>query len=202
MKTAGIYLAAGNSSRMGKNKLALPFQSTTLGEKGLRAALKSKLEKVFVVTRAGVDPYWISSSLKTHSKCSIVPCHSAHLGQAESLKCGIRSAQVENIDSVMVLLADQPFITDTVIGKLINTMEENPHYLFVASICHDQVTPPVLFSSPMFPALLTLKGDKGAKALLNKEYANTGKFLAFPNKQTFLDIDKEADYQRVLRNVP
>ena len=51
MKIAGIYLAAGNSSRMGSNKLALPVGTMTVGSLALETALKSSLDKVYIITK-------------------------------------------------------------------------------------------------------------------------------------------------------
>ncbi|MCR2821588.1 nucleotidyltransferase family protein [Lederbergia panacisoli] len=198
MKIAGIYLAAGKSSRMGKNKLALPLGNAPLGAVALESALQSSLEKMYIITNSSQKSVWLES-LMNHEKVSILTCPLAYLGQSESIKCGIRRAQAEEFNAVMVLLADQPYISIKIIEDMILYLENNPSLQFVAASNHDIIKPPVLFSASMYPALLQLQGDSGAKALLQAN-AGKGKVLSFSSAKAFLDIDTKDDYNRLLKN--
>ena len=51
MKVIGIYLAAGDSRRMGTNKLLLDIGGIPLGSLALQAALESKVHQVLARTR-------------------------------------------------------------------------------------------------------------------------------------------------------
>ena len=46
MKIAGVYLAAGSSSRMGSNKLQLPVGTKTLGSLAVQTALQTSLHRI------------------------------------------------------------------------------------------------------------------------------------------------------------
>ena len=117
MKIIGIYLAAGNSSRMGSHKLALPVGTMTVGSLALETALKSPLDEIYIITKETDDVDWLPVEMKSDAKCTIIKCSSAHEGQSESLRCGIQRAQANRADAVIVMLADQPFITIQMIKK-------------------------------------------------------------------------------------
>jgi molybdenum cofactor cytidylyltransferase len=117
----GIYLAAGQSTRMGSDKLRLPLGSIHLGSYALAAALRSSLDYVWVIVNdIAVD--WMDSTFyqdPIRRKWSVINCPEARLGQAYSLRCGIQAALAMEATAVMLLLADQPFITSEMINELI-----------------------------------------------------------------------------------
>ena len=196
MKIVGIYLAAGKSQRMGENKLALPVGKMSLGSLALETALHSSLHKVYVITQG--NGQWISSKLLTDDKLVVVTCSTAHEGQSASLRCGIERAQIENADAAMVILADQPFITALMIDELIACMKKNSSCNYVATSQGEQNIPPILFSASMFPALLTLTGDAGARSLLQNKALYIGKQLPCGDKRLVFDVDTKEDYMEFL----
>lgn len=192
----GIYLAAGNSRRFGNDKLKQPIKGKALGTIALETALNSDLKQVIVVTKEAHIP-WLNPFL-SHKKCRHITCPQALYGQSLSIQCGLRYAEKQMADAVMILLADQPFITHDMINTLINTYRKNKNAAFVAS-CHKKtICPPILFSKHLFPNLYTLTGDVGAKYLL-AEKAAEGMFLDFECKQAFQDVDTMMDYERIIR---
>lgn len=199
MKTCnpvGIYLAAGSSKRFGSDKLTQPIHNKALGTLALATALESGLEKVIVVTKE-LDPIWLIPFLK-HAKCDQVTCMDAHLGQACSIQTGLRHAELRQAEAIMVMLADQPFITVHMIDILISTFKEKGNSAFIASRHNGIICPPILFARHMFPNLYTLRGDSGAKSLLI-EHAAEGTFLDFADGKPFYDIDTIHDYERVFK---
>ncbi|MBS4224045.1 nucleotidyltransferase family protein [Lederbergia citrea] len=196
MNIIGIYLAAGNSRRMGKNKLALPTANGTVGSLALQTALTSSLEKVYVITKHN-EPDWLPREMALHEKCNLITCPSAQEGQSESLRCGILQAQKEKANAAIVLLADQPFITNKMIDDMITLMKEEPLIQFVAASYQHITRPPVLFSSFMFPTILEIKGDIGAKNLLRGEFFRHGKMLDFDDEKLFFDVDTVEDYDKL-----
>lgn len=198
MKIAGIYLAAGKSTRMGKNKLALPVGGGTVGGMALQAALKSTLNRIYIIMKEEDDGQWLPDDILSNKRCIIVKNPSAHLGHSYSIRCGIQQAQIDHVDAALVLLADQPFVTTKMIEIIINQLEREPANKFVAASFQQKIRPPVLFSASMFPALLRLTGDGGAKAILHGECLRHGRVMAFSDKRLFMDIDTEADYKKLL----
>ncbi len=195
MKIAGLYLAAGNSSRMGSNKLALPIGTMTVGSLALETALKSSLDAIYIITKESDNIEWIPSEIKLNNKCTIIQCSTANEGQSESLRCGIRRAQANHMNAVIVMLADQPFITVQMLDGMITCMKNNPTCRFVATSVDQTIMPPVLFSSAMFENLLELRGDIGAKAILQGDLLHMGKLLPCADKRLVFDVDTQEDYQ-------
>ena len=197
-KIVGIYLAAGLSTRMGSDKLRLPLGTMPLGNYALRAALSSDLDHVVIVSWDG-EADWMDSSLYAEPKSrkwSVVPCSDAHLGQASSLRCGVMAAQEMKAEAIMILLADQPLITPSMINKLLLAYQSHPNSSFAASRYEGLARPPVLFSKEKFPDLLTLQKDQGARQLIRND--PSGICLDFTSPHLFMDVDTPDDYRNLL----
>ncbi|WP_442603987.1 nucleotidyltransferase family protein [Paenibacillus sp. KN14-4R] len=200
-KTVGIYLAAGQSTRMGSDKLRLPLGPMKLGNYALTAALNSRLDYVWVVANdIGVD--WMDSTFHQDPikrKWSIICCPEAHLGQAYSLRCGVQAALEMEATAVMILLADQPLITTEMINELLirlQTHSVDSKFGFMASSYDGLARPPVIFTHRMFTELLRLQGDQGARHLIRKN--RSGICIDFPNPDLFMDVDTADDYRILL----
>lgn len=191
----GIYLAAGQSTRMGTDKLRLPLGPMRLGNYGLAAALSSELDDVFVVSN-DTSPDWIDSTFyrePTRRKWSVIHCSEAHLGQGHSMRCGVQAALAMEAAAVMVLLADQPLVTKDMLHELLHRFQTNTGIGFVASRYDGLARPPVIFARRMFPDLLLLQGDQGARHLIRKE--RSGICIDFASPNLFIDVDHAEDYR-------
>lgn len=198
----GIYLAAGKSSRMETNKLSLPLGDTTLGSLALQTALQSCLEHIVVVTKEEDLLGWMNPIFFSHTMrgCwSQVSCIDAGKGQSHSLRCGLREGQRRSAEGVMILLADQPFISIEIINDLIfqydRLSQENQRNHFAAARFQGIVRPPVLFSHELFPVLLELQGDEGARKLLRR-HLPAGMIVDYDDERAFFDIDTNEEYER------
>ncbi|MBW8351831.1 nucleotidyltransferase family protein [Bacillus sp. IITD106] len=196
MKIVGVYLAAGKSSRMGTNKLALPYKNTTIGNVALKTAIQSSLDKIYIIIKG--NSHWISSEMIKNPKCSVIQCPSAHLGQSESIKCALRTIHTDGADAIVVMLADQPSIPLHMIEEIIACKKKTPSLQFVAASFDNIISPPVLLSAAMFPKISNLSGDIGAKALLQGDYLKKGKILPYDQFEYFQDIDTKEDYDILL----
>ncbi|HJV30891.1 MAG TPA: nucleotidyltransferase family protein [Bacillales bacterium] len=191
MKIVGIYLAAGKSTRMGRNKLELPFKNSYLGAAAFQSALESKLEIIFAITRNG-DPLHFLAPFTKRNGWSYFRCENSSL--SASLTKGVSKAIEWGADAVVVLLADQPNVTTTCINRLVEEYLSFPESLFVSASHRGTLKPPVLFAKALFPALLSVKGDVGARSLLRGKWNEFGKNVEFEDN-IFLDIDTLADYK-------
>ena len=198
MKIAGVYLAAGSSSRMGSNKLRLPVGTKTLGSLAVQTALQTSLHRIYIITKETDDTSWLPSEVKSHAKSTITPCSTAHEGQSESLRCGIHQAQIDQMDAILIMLADQPFITVQMIEMMIACAKENPSCKFVATAMEGFIIPPVLFRSSMYSDLLKLRGDTGARAILQGEFLQHGKLLPCGDQRLTFDVDTTEHYDQLL----
>jgi molybdenum cofactor cytidylyltransferase len=190
MKVIGIYLAAGKSTRMGRNKLDLPFQNDLLGSAAFHSALDSKLDITFVITRKG-DPLRFLAPFSKRSGWSYFRCADEKL--SSSLKLGVKKAAEWGADAVVVMLADQPFVTTECINRLVSEFQTHPTTLFVSASQKGVCKPPVLFSKACFPKLMALHGDEGARAFLR---SNVGESVEFDDL-IFQDVDTWKDYESI-----
>lgn len=114
-------------------------------------------------------------------------------GQSSSLRTGI-SALGPAFEAAMILLVDQPFVTATVIDRLIEEWRAG-NAPIVAPRYKGQYSPPVLFSRAVFAELLALTGDQGARRVL---LADPTRVQSVPFDQHVLaDIDTPDDYERL-----
>ncbi len=191
MNIIGIYLAAGESKRMGMDKRYLPYHQLPLGSIALNEALESQLNHTIVVTRTEDSLDW--HQCKSSEKWSRVDCLRASDGQGFSIQCGLKKAIKAKADAVMILLADQPFIKREVINILIDSYKKEPGCFFIAAGKRQIPMPPVLFSSQCFPYLQKLQGDQGARKIIRGKLFNKGKIIDFHDPLLFFDVDTEED---------
>jgi molybdenum cofactor cytidylyltransferase len=206
VKICAVYLAAGQSRRMGENKLALPLGAKTVGSLSLQSALKSDLDHIIIVAKEDDRLEWVAPSLFQNpfkEKWSLVRCQDAVLGQAHSLKCGLKAAQELNPDGIMILLADNPFldvktINDVLLlGKQVQEKKNLGQISFVGASFQGIPRPPILFFQQSFPYLLELKGDQGARQLLRKSLLK-GLLLDVRDESIFIDLDTKEDYVKAI----
>ncbi|MGE8077709.1 nucleotidyltransferase family protein [Peribacillus loiseleuriae] len=196
----GIYLAAGKSSRMGRSKLNLPVEHQWLGSMAFRAALESKLDVNIAVTQKGDSLQWLAPFSKNKG-WRYLECLAADRGQSASLQAGVRVADEMGAAGVIVLLADQPFVTSKMINQLVDEFESSHIVSYIACSHEGMLKPPVLFARSLFPLLMELTGDQGARAIIRGEMKEQGKQIEVANAIHFLDIDTEEEYQSLLKRL-
>ncbi|MFB5265566.1 NTP transferase domain-containing protein [Paenibacillus enshidis] len=196
MKSAGIVLAAGRSTRMGCDKLALPLaDGSSLAARVLQAALDSRLDAILVVGRTEQLPIWLQPThgVKTApERIRYIVCPDADKGLAHSLRCGIRTAEALQCDAAMILLADQPFVRSGHINTLLERFASNRQLDYVAASDQGKAKPPVLLASSLFSRLQSLEGDQGAGALINGSSLQGIRISI--HSHVFLDADTPEDF--------
>ncbi|BCG57982.1 xanthine dehydrogenase accessory protein PucB [Paenibacillus sp. URB8-2] len=199
MKVAGIYLAAGKSSRMGTPKVSLRLtQGVALGSVALSELERCGLEPLAVVVRADDKLEWLPPESGVRGSRRTETCLTAHLGLSFSLRCGLNAVLPTEPDAVVVALADQPFITAGLVGRLIDTFRRSPDLDYVASRGDGTIMPPALFSKSLFPALQQLDGDRGAASILHSP-AYKGAVIEGDSPLFSMDADTEGDFMKVRR---
>jgi len=115
-----MILAAGESKRMGKPKLLLPFKNKTIIETLIEKVIPSKVDNVLVVL--GSDSKKIEEKIKRFSLKITVNPHFKK-GMLSSIQWGFK-ALPENNQAVLVLLGDQPAVSTAIIDKIIHAYQK------------------------------------------------------------------------------
>jgi molybdenum cofactor cytidylyltransferase len=161
---AAIVLAAGCGSRFSavENKLVADYRGQSLLLHAVDAALASRAQPTIVVT--GYDRARVEATL---DGLPITLVHNAGYasGLASSLSAGI--AQVTAGSGALVLLGDMPDITPDILNKLITVFQGAPAGCSaVAPTRRGTRGNPVLLGRTLFPRIMQLRGDEGARRLL------------------------------------
>ena len=186
--TAILVLAAGKSSRMKTIKQLLKINNKTLLEIALENAKKINSENVFCVLGANSEKIKEETSTKN---INYIFNKNFENGLSSSIICGVDFIQKKqpNVNSILVLLADQPKIDESYLFKIFNIYQKNSTKI-IASNYGNKIGVPAIFPDKYFNELLTLKGDKGAKELLNSDKAE----IISIHSNKLIDLDTKQDY--------
>jgi molybdenum cofactor cytidylyltransferase len=190
-RVAALILAAGASSRMGQPKQLLDWDGRPLVRAAANVALAARLDPLLVVVgyaQAQVEVALSGLPLRLIAN----PDYAA--GQSTSLRAGIE-ALGQAADAVVVLLGDQPFVTTAIVERLVDEWRSSGAVI-VAPAYAGQRGNPVLFARAIFPELLAIQGDQGARAVLAADRARV-RLVAFDDARPLADIDTPEDYERL-----
>ncbi len=193
VSTAGIILAAGKASRMGRDKLSLPFRGKPMLQHIINAAKASMLSTVTVVLPENSE----LQNILNLDGCEIVICRNRDKGQAESFKAGLHNIK-DRAQGAMFFLGDQPLITTDTIDRLLWAFSQEPQ-CWVAPVQEGMRGNPITIPSGWFEKALELEGDTGARPLL----ASPGlalRLVRIHEVGPFLDVDTDIEYQQLLKN--
>jgi molybdenum cofactor cytidylyltransferase len=196
MNVTGIVLAAGTSSRMGQPKQLLLYEGTSLVRRAAEAAVGSKTRQTIVVT--GAASQQVDAQL-TGLAVMLVHNDDYAQGMSTSLKAGLRAVRPE-VDAVVVLLADQPFVSSKIIDGLIDVHQQTGAKV-VRPRYGGQPGNPVLWDQSLFGELMEQTGDQGGRALLQK-YREEIAWLDLPDETVQTDIDTPEAYASLTGTAP
>ena len=94
-----------------------------------------------------------------------LPNPQASRGMASSLNVAALAAQGRNVDALLILLADMPFVSAAHLRALLAQSLAHPDQPVFSVAPNGIAQPPALFPSILLPALASLEGDKGARSL-------------------------------------
>jgi molybdenum cofactor cytidylyltransferase len=200
-KIAGLLLAAGASTRMGRPKQLLHVQGVTLLERILNEALKSELDKIILILgNQSKEIKKVLGQVIVHKKLRVIENPRYRQGISSSITAGLSEVEV-NYDHVMILLADLPHVTSRLINLLIHRYLESRLPIGAIQV-KSKRSHPVIFGRPLYNELRKLQGDMGARALFQK-YGDRACLVEPDFFYDDMDIDTEEDYaefQRSLKN--
>jgi molybdenum cofactor cytidylyltransferase len=185
-----MILAAGESKRMGKPKLLLPFGEKTMIETIVETVVSSKVEQTLVIL--GSDREKTEEKIKNYP-VKIVYNRDFRSGMLSSVQCGFKSFPAET-RAVLVVLGDQPKISTTVINKLIDVYKSSGKGI-VLPVYKKERGHPVLIDVKYGEEVENLSPEVGLRGTV---YNHPEDILEVDVEtlSIFQDIDSESDYKR------
>lgn len=173
----------------------LPYNGKSLLENTVDTANETDANPVIVVL--GANAVQLEKELD-EKKVHIVENKEWKEGMASSIRCGLETLKhiAPSADGVILMVCDQPHVSSSLLNELI-TLQKKTARPVITSHYNDVVGPPVLFHRSVFPELLELNGDAGARKIVEK-YKDNLATVSF--EKGSVDIDTEDDYKALINN--
>jgi molybdenum cofactor cytidylyltransferase len=185
MPVAAIIVAAGASTRLGQPKQLVWVDGEPLLQRAIRCAQQAGASPVFVVL--GADRELIRNAID-FGGASIVVNEDWEEGLACSIRVGVQVAA--GSAGVLLMTCDQPRVTAAYLRAMIEKFEDRSEPTLIASTYAGVRGTPAIFPREAEGALLALRGDRGARVLLQQP---TWPVISIPLEGGELDIDRPED---------
>lgn len=212
-----VVLAAGESKRMGTQKLLLPYGGSTVVEAVAAAALRSRVDHVLAVL--GADAAEVRRALKhgaegsgevrsgsgapdglaapagpTPRSVAFAVNEDYRSGMLSSVQAAFR-ALPEDAEAVVVMLGDQPFVAPRVIDAVVDAYRKSGRGI-VVPIVQGKRGHPVLVDLRYRAEVLRLDPADGLRQLVRAHPEDVEEVEA-DDPSILRDLDTPADYQEV-----
>jgi CTP:molybdopterin cytidylyltransferase MocA len=189
MAIAGILLAAGAATRMGRNKLLLELEGEPLLRRAARRALEAGLEPVLVVL--GHEAERARAALGGLACLALVNPAWAD-GMNTSLSAGVLEVPAA-AEAAVALLADMPFVEAAMIRAVVARWRETGAPL-VASRYGAAMAPPTLYARELLPLLTGGTGEGRGRAVVQSQLERAA-IVDWP-AEALADLDVAEDLER------
>ena len=193
-KFASILLAAGPSSRLGQAKQLVKFDGESLVRRAARMALSVDPVSLTVVT--GCADKAVKNELRD-LPVTFVRNDDWELGMGGSIACGVQSIAGQ-VDGVLITLCDQWRLEMSDFTRLVSAWHSDISHIYATVWYSGKANvygPPALFPCKYFRELKSLKGSKGAKALIDQNLAVV-QFVELKNAA--YDLDRPEDLEQFI----
>ena len=190
---SAILLGAGESKRMGRNKLSLPWGKKTIFEHCLRTLLRSDVREVIVVLSRRIG--WVGDQWRD-VKVKVVNNPYYKMGMSTSIRRGLQAIDPSS-RGILIALGDQPLIKTRTINALIHAFIQGRGTIVVPSFRGKQGHP-VIFHRRYLKELLKLKEDVGGRSIIEKHREEVC-LVRVKSEGVMKDIDTWKDYYKVRR---
>jgi molybdenum cofactor cytidylyltransferase len=180
-----IVLAAGAASRFGSAKQLVRVAGRPLLHTTVSRAVDVAGAATIVVLGAYAGEL---APLMRHSPATVVINRDWREGIGSSIRTGVGHLPAA-CHGVMLVLADQAAVTAEDLRRLVSAWKRQPEYA-AAALYGGVVGVPAIFPRSRFSELTELRGDSGARKLLQR---NPDRLVRVPMESAALDIDTPED---------
>lgn len=188
-QVTSVILAAGESRRMGKPKMMLPYGDSTIIGIVVRNALNTVSDHVRVVLGANAET--VQEKI-ADLEVETVLNPDFRDGMLSSVQAGIHSLP-PGTTAVMILLGDQPMIPVSIMDRLIAQYKQSDKTILVAAAVGRRGHP-VIFSTKYIPEILAYGPDGMLRKLLENHPGEVEE-METGTPEILRDIDTPADYE-------
>jgi molybdenum cofactor cytidylyltransferase len=191
---SAIVLAAGMSTRMGRNKLLLRFRDQALIVRAVDTLLASKIDEVIVVLGHEIEK--ARAELKGKS-VRLVQNPDYRDGLSTSVRMGVEAVSPQ-ADGIMIYLADQPLLEPADINQIVAafTDAKKVNKSIVVPFFKGERGNPVILDASLRVAILGIVGDVGCKGVI-KRYPEKVYALQMENDHVVRDVDDAMAYEKL-----
>lgn len=188
---AAIILAAGQSKRMGRPKMLLPWGPSTVIEHVITVFLQTGIEDIVVVTGGAREQ--VEKVLRSY------PVHKIHNSKYEegemlsSLQLGLRVLP-NRVQAALIGLGDQPQVQERSVRLVWEAYQETKSRLVVPSF-QMRRGHPWLAARPLWDEILALQPPQSARDFLNR-HAPEIHYVEVDTASILADLDTPEDYQK------
>jgi molybdenum cofactor cytidylyltransferase len=180
-----LVLAAGASTRLGQPKQLVQIGGRPALHMPLSNAVAVAGNAVTVVIGANASAL---TYLLSHSPASSIVNRQWEEGIASSLRCGLAMVPA-SADAVMIVLGDQVCVTSDDLKRLLAAWHKQEND--IAAATYDRhVGVPAIFPRWCFPELAQLRGDEGARKILQR---NPDRIVRVQMSNAGFDLDTPED---------
>ena len=189
----GVILAAGTSSRMGRDKALLPWLGTTFLESAMQVFADTEL----IIVVAGANAERLSPVVDAAGASLVLNPHPER-GQFSSLRIGLQEVLNRGRDAAMVTLVDRPAPERETVRTLKEAfLDSLPDMWAVVPEFEGRHGHPFLVGREMMEAFLRAPADSTARDV---EHANQQRirYLEVGDPLVVWNVDTPEDYERIL----
>ncbi len=190
---SAIILAAGESKRMGKPKLLLPYGDKTIIETVIQTVMQSEAKNIIVVLGSEKEKI---RSLISRYPIIITENNEYQSGMLSSIQCGLRSVP-EEANTVMILLGDQPMINGTVIDQLTDALRHTDKGIMIA-VNNGKRGHPILINVKYKKEIEKL-GPENSMHDFTRKFASDILEVETETPDILRDIDTPEDYNKEIK---
>ena len=191
-----VILAAGESRRMGTQKLLLPFGEVTVIEAVVRTALASRVDRALAVLGSGRDavrlklaPYGVEFAVNEDFA----------KGMLSSVQAGFKALPAA-AEAAVVMLGDQPFLPAKVVDAIVEAYGESRKGIVVPAF-RGRRGHPVLIDLRYRDEVLALDPAEGLRQLM-RAHPEAIFEAEVEDANILRDLDVPEDYANELKRRP
>ena len=190
---SAILLGAGESKRMGVDKLSLPGRRKTVLEHCFETLLQSEVQEIVVVL--GNRNQRVKNRFQV-GKTKVVVNPYSKRGMSTSIRKGLQAIHPGSA-GILIALGDQPFLKTRTINALVRAFDRRENGIIIPSF-RGRMGHPVIFHKRYRKELMNLRGDVGGRTVVDR-HPEEVKVVPVKSEGVVKDVDTWQDYVKEFR---